>query len=105
MPFLFTSHFFATYTDRSHIAFILVLTGEKQMNVRLTDPTLFPFLNRPGISRDNTIRLGMYLWWLVVFGGCASHPFADLEEWKEIRTTNFMFYTNAEEDVAFDFAK
>lgn len=42
---------------------------------------------------------------MIVLGGCVSHPFAHLEEWKEIRTTNFIFYSNAEEHVSLKIAR
>ncbi|MGD9851902.1 MAG: hypothetical protein AB7T38_11590 [Nitrospirales bacterium] len=43
--------------------------------------------------------------WLVWLGGCANHPFANLEEWKKIRTANFIFYSNTDETLAIDIAK
>ena len=43
--------------------------------------------------------------WMMLLGGCVSHPFENLEEWNEIRTRHFIFYSNAEEDVALEIAK
>ncbi len=45
------------------------------------------------------------LWWLLLLGGCVTHPFANLEEWKEIQSKNFIVYTNAPETTALDVVK
>lgn len=46
------------------------------------------------------------LCWILLLGGCASiDPFANLEEWKEVQSKNFIVYTNAQERVAFDVIK
>ena len=42
------------------------------------------------------------LWWLLLLGGCAIRPFDNLEEWKEIRSSNFVVYTNAPKTIALD---
>lgn len=34
-----------------------------------------------------------------MLAGCVHHPFANLDEWKEIRTKNFIIYSNAEQHV------
>ena len=46
------------------------------------------------------------LCWLFFLGGCATtDPFANLEEWKEIQSKNFIVYTNASKKVALDVIK
>lgn len=45
-------------------------------------------------------------WWVLLLGGCATvAPFANLDEWKEIQSKNFVVYTNAQEKVALNFVK
>ncbi|MBP6058425.1 MAG: DUF1570 domain-containing protein [Nitrosomonas sp.] len=44
--------------------------------------------------------------WFLLLGGCATvDPFANLEEWKEIQSKNFIVYTNAKEKVALNVVK
>lgn len=46
------------------------------------------------------------LLWLSLLDGCATlDPFADLDEWKEIKSKNFTIYSNAREEIAIDFLK
>lgn len=45
------------------------------------------------------------LWPLLLLGGCVIQPFDNLEEWQEIRSSNFIVYTNASKAVAFDAVK
>ena len=46
------------------------------------------------------------LWWLFFLSGCATtDPFANLEEWKEIQSKNFIVYTNAPKKIALDVIK
>lgn len=53
--------------------------------------------------RNMTLSMSM-LGYLSLLSGCATiDPFADLDEWKEIRSQNFMLYSNAQEKVAIDF--
>lgn len=53
------------------------------------------------------IALNMSMLWLLsLLHGCATiDPFANLDEWKEIKSQNFTLYTNAEEKVALNFLK
>ena len=55
--------------------------------------------------RQNIVLRVSVLWWLLLLGGCATNPFANLDEWKEIQSKNFIVYTNAPEIVALDVAK
>ncbi len=42
---------------------------------------------------------------MIMLGGCVHHPFANLDEWKEIRTSHFIFYSNAEQHVTQEVAR
>ena len=46
----------------------------------------------------------MVCFWIPLLAGCVSHPFAHLEEWEEVRTRHFIFYSNAEEQVTLEIA-
>lgn len=56
--------------------------------------------------RKNVALRVSVLWWLLLLGGCATiDPFANLDEWKEIQSKNFIVYTNAPKKVALDVVK
>lgn len=61
-----------------------------------------------GMRKEKTIRILLrisILWWLLLLEGCATNPFANLNEWKEIQSKNFIVYTNASDNVAIDVVK
>ena len=58
-----------------------------------------------GWCKHAALRMSV-LWWFWLLGGCATiDPFANLDEWKEIQSKNFIVYTNAQEKVALNFVK
>ena len=58
-----------------------------------------------GWCKNAALRMSL-LWWFWLLGGCATvDPFANLDEWKEIQSKNFIVYTNAQEKVALNFVK
>ena len=54
---------------------------------------------------QNIVLRVSVLWWLLLLGGCVTNPFANLDEWKEIQSKNFIVYTNAPEIAALDVIK
>lgn len=60
-------------------------------------------INNDALYRCRQVALSVgVLCWLLLLGGCAANPFANLEEWKEIQSKNFIVYTNAKEKVALE---
>ncbi len=65
---------------------------------------IFAIAARGRWGKDLALSLSLLCCLLLVTGCAPLHPFANLEEWQEIQTTNFTFYTNAEEQEALDIA-
>ncbi len=73
------------------------------LDTHLHDFTKHFFQSSCNITWVKMTGLGACLY-MIFLGGCVSQPFANLEEWKEIRTRHFNFYSNAEERVALEIA-
>ena len=76
------------------LGYLQILKG-KFLKTPLMDTLLFSFHERFPLTRSpftvvKKTGLSACLW-VILLGGCVSHPFAHLEEWKEVRTSISFF--------------
>ena len=95
-----------------------LLKNSRNDNISFPDFQSFKYLQHKSYAKINALykiqtwceRQNIYfrvsvLLCLLLLGGCVTNPFANLDEWKEIQSTNFIVYTNAPEVDALDVVK